>query len=225
MRKFLAEVETIGGLHHSNLVRLVKFRPKNSCWLLVYEYLRNGSPDNWIFNRDQAHCLDWQTKRKIILDIAKGLAYLHKNCRQNIIHIDIKPNNILLDENFNAKVFDFGLSKLIQRDESQILIPMRGTPGYLAPELQRTIVTVKVVVYSFGVVIREVLTGRRNVDHLLPEPSFHLLEILQKKAKEDQLIETVEALDEEMQNNREEVVRMIRIIAWCLQNVKTNQQY
>ncbi|KAL5570895.1 hypothetical protein UlMin_020492 [Ulmus minor] len=223
MREFLAEVETIGSLHHFNLVRLVGFCAEKSFRLLVYEYMINGSLDNWIFHRDEEHCLDWQTRKKIILDIAKGLAYLHEDCRQKIIHLDIKPHNILLDENFNAKVSDFGLSKLINRDESQVLTTMRGTPGYLAPEWQQLRVTVKVDVYSFGIVLLEIITKRRNVDRSRSECSFHLLQMLQKKAEEEQLIEIVEDLEEDMVNNLEEVVRMIKIGAWCLQNDHTKR--
>ncbi|KAM6548753.1 hypothetical protein CsatB_020429 [Cannabis sativa] len=223
MREFLAEVETIGNLHHFNLVRLVGFCAEKSCRLLVYEYMSNGSLNNWIFNPSQSQYLDWQTRKNIILDIAKGLAYLHEECRQKIIHLDIKPHNILLDENFHAKVSDFGLSKLIERDESQVLIPMRGTPGYLAPELQKSIVTVKADVYSFGIVVLEIVSRRRNVDSSRSESSFHLLEMLQKKAEEDNLIEVVENLDDDMLNNREEVIKMIRIGAWCLQNDHTKR--
>ncbi|PON69348.1 Serine/threonine protein kinase [Parasponia andersonii] len=225
MREFLAEVETIGSLHHFNLVRLVGFCAEKSCRLLVYEYMTNGSLDSWIFNPDLACCLDWQTRKKIILDIAKGLAYLHEECRQKIIHLDIKPHNILLDENFNAKVSDFGLAKLINRDESQVLTTMRGTPGYLAPEWKELRVTVKVDVYSFGIVVLEIVSKRRNVDSSRSESSFHLLKMLQKKAEEDQLIDIVEDFDEEMQNNREEVVKVIRIGAWCLQNDLTKRPF
>ncbi|KAF3443990.1 hypothetical protein FNV43_RR13680 [Rhamnella rubrinervis] len=218
MREFLAEVETIGSLHHFNLVKLVGFCAEKSCRLLVYEYMINGSLDNWILSGDQTRCLDWKTRKKIVLDVAKGLAYLHEDCRQKIIHLDIKPHNILLDEYFNAKVSDFGLSTLIDRNESQVLTTMRGTPGYLAPEWQQLRVTVKVDVYSFGIVLLEIVCKRRNVDPSRSESSFHLLKMLQKKAKEEQLIDIVEDLDEEMENNKEEVVRMIRVAAWCLQN-------
>ncbi|EXB92375.1 G-type lectin S-receptor-like serine/threonine-protein kinase SD2-5 [Morus notabilis] len=218
MREFLAEVETIGSLHHFNLVRLVGFCEEKSCRLVVYEHLINGSLDIWIFNRDKAHYLDWKTRKKIIRDIAKGLAYLHEECRQKIIHLDIKPHNILLDENFNAKVSDFGLSTLIDRDESQVLTTLRGTPGYLAPEWKELRVTVKVDVYSFGIVLLEIVCKRRNVESSRSDSSFHLLKLLQKKAEDDQLIDIVEDLDEDMENNREEVERMIRIGAWCLQN-------
>ena len=100
---------------------------------------------------------------------------------------------------------------------------MRGTPGYLAPELQQSIVTVKVDVYSYGIVILEIVSKRRNVDSSRSESSFHLLKMLRKKAEEDQLIGIVDDLDEEMQNNREEVVRMIKIGAWCLQNDHTKR--
>ena len=78
--------------------------------------------------------LDWQQRKKIILDIARGLTYLHEDCRQKIVHLDIKPHNILLNENFNAKISDFGLSKLVDCDRSQVVTIMRGTLGYMAPE-------------------------------------------------------------------------------------------
>ncbi|XP_060672115.1 G-type lectin S-receptor-like serine/threonine-protein kinase SD2-5 [Ziziphus jujuba] len=222
-REFLAEVETIGSLHHFNLVKLVGFCAEKSCRLLVYEYMINGSLDNWIFSRDRSHTLDWQTRKKIILDIAKGLAYLHEDCRQKIIHLDIKPHNILLDEYFNAKVSDFGLSTLIDRNESQVLTTMRGTPGYLAPEWQQLRVTVKVDVYSFGIVLLEIVTKRKNVDPSRSESSFHLLKMLQKKAEEEKLIDIVEDLDEEMENKEEEMVRTIKVAAWCLQNDHTRR--
>ncbi|KAG8480800.1 hypothetical protein CXB51_025513 [Gossypium anomalum] len=107
-KSFVAEVQTIGSIHHFNLVSLVGFCAEKFNRLLVYEYMANGSLDRWIFNKNQDLSLDWQVRKKIILDIAKGLAYLHEDCNRKIIHLDIKPQNILLDENFNAKVSDFG---------------------------------------------------------------------------------------------------------------------
>ncbi|TYJ15631.1 hypothetical protein E1A91_A10G196300v1 [Gossypium mustelinum] len=133
-KSFGAEVQTIGSIHHFNLVSLVGFCAEKFNRLLVYEYMANGSLDRWIFNKNQDLSLDWQVRKKIILDIAKGLAHLHEDCNRKIIHLDIKPQNILLDENFNAKVSDFGLSKLIEKDQSQVVTSMRGTPGYMAPE-------------------------------------------------------------------------------------------
>ncbi|KAK3183963.1 hypothetical protein Dsin_031249 [Dipteronia sinensis] len=218
MREFLAEVETIGSLHHFNLVRLIGFCVERSSRLLVYEYMCNGSLDKWIFIRDERPCLDWQTRKKIILDIAKGLAYLHEDCRHRIIHLDIKPQNILLDENFGAKVSDFGLSQLINRDESQVHATMRGTPGYIAPEWRKSKITVKVDIYSFGIVLLEVVSARRNLDSSRSESSCHLLKLLQTKAEEDRLLDIVENLEENVQDVSEEMIRMIKIGAWCLQD-------
>ncbi|KAL7169991.1 hypothetical protein ACSBR2_034944 [Camellia fascicularis] len=106
-KSFLAEVETIGSIHHVNLVRLIGFCVEKSYRLLVYEYMFNRSLDTWIFQRHQELTLGWQSRRKIIMDIAKGLTYLYEECRQKIFHLDIKPQNILLDEYFNAKISDF----------------------------------------------------------------------------------------------------------------------
>ncbi|KAM7497814.1 hypothetical protein LguiA_022228 [Lonicera macranthoides] len=132
----LAEIETIGSIHDLNLVRLIGFCvEKSHGWILVYEYMCNGSLDRWIYHQnEEGAILDWKCRKKVVLDIAKGLSYLHEDCRQKIICLDIKPQNILLDENYNAKVADFGLSKLVGRNQSQVMTTMRGTPSYLAPE-------------------------------------------------------------------------------------------
>ena len=222
MSSFLAEVEAIGSINHFNLVRLIGFCAEKSSGLLVFEYMNKGSLDKWIFKNDQGSCLDWQTRNKVVLGIAKGLAYLHEDCQKKIIHFDIKPLNILLDANFNAKICDFGLSELVDRDTSQVQTRTRGTCGYIAPECYKTPpgrITVKVDVYSFGIVLLEIVCARRNLDHTQPESENHLLRMLQKKAEQDRLIDIVENLDDQyMQSDREEIIRMIKIAAWCLQD-------
>ncbi|XAR50827.1 Non-specific serine/threonine protein kinase [Bertholletia excelsa] len=217
-KSFLAEVKTIGTIHHVNLVTLVGFCAENSHRLLVYEYMSNGSLDKWIFQRQGQLTLGWQSRRKINMDIAKGLAYLHGDCKQKIVHLDIKPQNILLDEFFNAKISDFGLSKLIDKDQSQVVTTLRGTPGYIAPEWLSSIITEKVDVYSFGVMVLEILCGRKNLDRYQAEEDMHLLHVLERKAKDGQLLDMVEKYNEDMQLHREEVTEMMNLAAWCLQS-------
>ncbi|XVF57949.1 hypothetical protein PTKIN_Ptkin07bG0023400 [Pterospermum kingtungense] len=216
-KSFLAEVETLGSVNHINLVKLIGFCAEKSRWLLVYEYLQNGSLDKWIFNKNPECTLGWKLRQRIIHDVAKGLAYLHDGCDQKIIHLDVKPQNILLDENFSARLADFGLSKLTDKDQNQVLTTMRGTPGYMAPEWSSAIITEKVDVYSFGVVVLEILCGRRNVDRCLSEEEMHLLRLFTKKAREGKLLELVDKFSEDMQSNGEEAVKMMRMAAWCLQ--------
>ncbi|KAL3717278.1 hypothetical protein ACJRO7_008798 [Eucalyptus globulus] len=222
-KSFQAEVETIGSLHHMNLVTLVGFCDEKSHKLLIYEYMSNGSLDEWIFHRSSERALDWQQRKKIILDIAKGLKYLHEDCRKKILHLDIKPQNILLDGNFNAKVADFGLSKLIDKDQSQINTTVGGTPGYMALELRSAAtvataaITVKVDVYSFGVVILEILCGRKIFDRSVDEEDMYLLSLFKKKAEEERLLDIVDKSNKDMQLNGPHAVNMMRIAAWCLQ--------
>ncbi|GLU07095.1 hypothetical protein SLE2022_240690 [Rubroshorea leprosula] len=216
-KSFIAEVETIGSIHHFNLVGLVGFCAEKVRMLLVYEYMCNGSLDQWIYCRDKLLVLGWQCRRKMIVDIAKGLAYLHEGCRQKIIHLDIKPQNILLDENFNAKVSDFGLSKLVGREQSQVVTTMRGTPGYMAPEWLNSVITEKVDVYSFGIVVLEILCGRKNVDRSLPEEDVHLVSLFKRKVEDGELLDLVDKYNEEMQSHAAEVVEMMKVAACCLQ--------
>ncbi|KAF5777586.1 putative protein kinase RLK-Pelle-SD-2b family [Helianthus annuus] len=179
--------------------------------------MSNGSLDRWIYHGVREHVLEWKCRKKIILDVAKGLAYLHEDCRQKIIHLDIKPQNILLDSDFNAKVSDFGLSKLIDRNQSQVMTTMRGTPGYLAPEWLSSVITEKVDVYGFGIILLEMLCGRKKFDKSQPEESQHLLDVLQKCWEEGMLLDMVDKYSEDMQTHSSEVVEMMKVASWCLQ--------
>ncbi|KAL3502832.1 hypothetical protein ACH5RR_037281 [Cinchona calisaya] len=151
--------------------------------LLVYEFMPNGSLDKWIFCRKKDDTLGWLPRKGIILDVAKGLAYLHEECRQKIVHLDIKPQNILLNENFEGKSSDFGLSKLIDKDQNQVVTTMTGTLGYMAPEWLSSVITEKVDVYSFGVMVLEILCRRKNLDRSSPEEDAHLLGLIKRNAE------------------------------------------
>jgi serine/threonine protein kinase len=152
------------------------------------------------------------------MDIAKGLCYLHEECKRKIAHLDIKPQNILLDDSFNAKVADFGLCKLINRDQSKVVTLMRGTPGYLAPEWLTLPITEKVDVYSFGVVIMEIISGRKNIDSSQPEEDVHLINLLREKEQNNQLIDLIDKHSDDMVSRKEEVIQMMKLAVWCLQN-------
>ncbi|XP_027090414.1 G-type lectin S-receptor-like serine/threonine-protein kinase SD2-5 [Coffea eugenioides] len=215
---FLAEVQIIGSIHHVNLVKLIGFCFHKLHRLLVYQYMANGSLDKWICGGKNNQSLPWNARRRIITDIAKGLAYLHEDCSQKIIHFDIKPQNILLDQNFNAKVADFGLSKLVEKDQSRVITRMRGTPGYLAPEWLSSVITEKVDVYSFGIVMLEIICGRKNVDWSKIEEDKHLLSIFKRKAGEERLQDMVDKNNMDMLIHVQEAVEMMEIAAWCLQS-------
>ncbi|XP_029125195.1 rust resistance kinase Lr10-like [Cajanus cajan] len=166
--QFMAEVGTIGKLYHFNLVRLYGFCFEQDLRALIYEYMENGSLDRYLFHEKKT--LGYEKLYEIAVGTARGIAYLHEDCKQRIIHYDIKPGNILLDSNFNPKVADFGLAKLCNRDDTHITMTGgRGTPGYAAPELWMPFpVTHKCDVYSFGMLLLEIIGRRRNLDINLP---------------------------------------------------------
>ncbi|KAJ7951163.1 S-receptor-like serine/threonine-protein kinase [Quillaja saponaria] len=162
-KEFRAEVCTIGNIQHLNLVKLSGFCSENSHRLLVYEYMPNGPLSAYL--RQEGPSLSWDVKFRVAIGTARGIAYLHEECRDCIIHCDIKPENILLDDNYTAKVSDFGLAKLLGRDFSRVLATMRGTWGYVAPEwISGVPITTKADVYSYGMTLLELIGGRRNVE-------------------------------------------------------------
>ncbi|KAL9386262.1 hypothetical protein Peur_019386 [Populus x canadensis] len=162
VREFKTEVNVIGQTHHKNLVWLLGFCEAGDQRLLVYEFMSNGSLSSFIFQDAKP---GWKKRIQIAFGVARGLLYLHEECSNQIIHCDIKPQNILLDEYYYARISDFGLAKLLLLDQSQTHTAIRGTKGYVAPEWFRNFpVTMKVDVYSYGVLLLEIICCRRNVE-------------------------------------------------------------
>ncbi|MQL88858.1 hypothetical protein Taro_021430 [Colocasia esculenta] len=204
-REFRAEVTAIAAVQHVNLVRLLGYClvPRPGHRYLVYEYIHNGSLDSWIFPADnraggQQRCLPWAMRCQVAVDVAKALSYLHHDCRARILHLDVKPENILLDEALRACVADFGLSKLMGKDESRVVTTVRGTRGYLAPEwLLDAGVTEKSDVYSYGMVLLEIVGGRRNVRLVGEGPASqrrwsYFPRIVAEKLREGKIMEVVD---------------------------------
>ncbi|PPS03955.1 hypothetical protein GOBAR_AA16721 [Gossypium barbadense] len=157
--EFLAEVNTIGKLNHMNLIEMWGFCAEKKHKLLVYEYMEHGS----LAEKLDSHQLDWEKRYDIALGSAKGLAYLHEECLEWILHCDVKPQNILLDSGYRPKVSDFGLSELLDRSKlsNHSFSKIRGTRGYMAPEwLFNRPITSKVDVYSYGIVMLEMVSGK-----------------------------------------------------------------
>ncbi|XP_039162723.1 probable LRR receptor-like serine/threonine-protein kinase At1g53430, partial [Eucalyptus grandis] len=177
-REFLNEIGMISALQHPNLVKLYGCCIEGNQLLLVYEYLENNSLARALFGRDDQQIeLDWGTRKKICLGIARGLAYLHVESRLKIVHRDIKAANVLLDKELNAKISDFGLAKLNEEDNTHISTRIAGTIGYMAPEYAlRGHLTDKADVYSFGVVTLETISGKSNTNYRSKEESVYLLD-------------------------------------------------
>ncbi|KAL8477155.1 hypothetical protein ACS0TY_029452 [Phlomoides rotata] len=162
-REFHTEMKTIGRTYHRNLVRLLGYCLEGAHKLLVLEYMSNGSLASMLFHPEKRP--SWEERIKVARDIARGILYLHQECETQIIHCDIKPQNILMDDNWCAKISDFGLAKLLKQDQTNTYTGIRGTKGYVAPEWhQKQAVTVKADVYSFGIVLLEIVCCRRSVD-------------------------------------------------------------
>ncbi|GLJ05011.1 hypothetical protein SUGI_0009430 [Cryptomeria japonica] len=178
--EFRAELSMIGRVNHINLVQMLGFCAEGDQRLLVYEYVEKGSLDNYLFTHDSSRVLDWTNQFQIAVDTARGLAYLHKECLEWIFHCDIKPENILLDEHFHAKVSDFGLSKLVDKEHENdkeisalAFSKIRGTRGYLAPEWTMNLpITAKADICSFGILLLELLSGRKGAEFNVSGSNF-----------------------------------------------------
>ncbi|KAJ0242802.1 LRR receptor-like serine/threonine-protein kinase RPK1 [Hirschfeldia incana] len=166
-QQFHAEISALEIVRHPNLVMLVGYHASETEMFLIYNYLSGGNLEDFIKERSKP-ALDWKILHKIALDVARALAYLHEQCSPKVLHRDIKPSNILLDESFNASLSDFGLSKLLGASQSHVTTGVAGTFGYVAPEYAMTCrVSEKADVYSYGIVILELISDKRALD-----PSF-----------------------------------------------------
>ncbi|XP_034710996.1 rust resistance kinase Lr10-like isoform X2 [Vitis riparia] len=216
---FINEVATIGRIHHVNVVRLVGFCIQGSKWALVYDFMPNGSLDKFVF-LDQGNNipLSWERLYKIALGVACGIEYLHQGCDMQILHFDIKPHNILLDEDFTPKVSDFGLAKLYSIDDSIVSITAaRGTLGYIAPELfYKNLggVSFKADVYSFGMLLLEMVGKRKNVNAFAEHSSqIYFPSWIYNRYDQGEDMEMGDATEDE----KKYVRKMVIVALWCIQ--------
>ncbi|PIN04372.1 Serine/threonine protein kinase [Handroanthus impetiginosus] len=215
-REFVNEIGMISALQHPHLVKLYGCCIEGNQLLLVYEYLENNSLARALFGPEehQLH-LDWPTRHKICIGIARGLAYLHEESRLKIVHRDIKATNVLLDKNLVPKISDFGLAKLDEEDNTHISTRVAGTFGYMAPEYaMRGYLTDKADVYSFGVVLLEVISGRSNTSIKAKADSFYILDWANSLKEKGALMELV---DPRLESNfdRKEVMTAINVALLC----------
>ncbi|KAL5996408.1 hypothetical protein ACLOJK_026486 [Asimina triloba] len=220
-KEFLVEVEMLSRLHHRNLVKLVGYCSSrdSSQNLLCYELVPNGSLEAWLHGPLGANCpLDWDTRMKIALDAARGLAYLHEDSQPCVIHRDFKASNILLENDFHAKVADFGLAKQAPEGHANYLSTrVMGTFGYVAPEYAMTgHLLVKSDVYSYGVVLLELLTGRKPVDMSQPSGQENLVTWARPILRDKDRLE--ELADPRLTGKypREDFIRVCTIAAACV---------
>ncbi|XP_019251458.1 PREDICTED: rust resistance kinase Lr10-like [Nicotiana attenuata] len=217
--EFINEVAAMGKIHHFNVVRLVGYCADGFRNALVYEYLPNQSLDKFIFpasSKDHI-TLNWKKLHDIAMGIAKGLEYLHQGCDQQILHFDIKPQNILLDHNLNPKISDFGLAKLCSKEKSVVtMTEARGTMGYIAPEVLSSNfgkASHKSDVYGFGMMLLEMVGGRKNFDAKASNSQVNFSEWIHQQLNEgEELKIRIEEDDDTI------IARKLAIIGlWCIQ--------
>ncbi|XP_028236656.1 probable leucine-rich repeat receptor-like serine/threonine-protein kinase At3g14840 isoform X1 [Glycine soja] len=219
-REFVNEIGLISALQHPCLVKLYGCCMEEDQLLLIYEYMENNSLAHALFakNDESEKCqlrLDWQTRHRICVGIAKGLAYLHEESKLKIVHRDIKANNVLLDKDLNPKISDFGLAKLNDEDKTHLSTRIAGTYGYIAPEYaMHGYLTDKADVYSFGIVALEIVSGMSNTISQPTEECFSLIDRVHLLKENGNLMEIVDKrLGEHF--NKTEAMMMINVALLC----------
>ncbi|XP_019159489.1 PREDICTED: receptor-like protein kinase HSL1 isoform X2 [Ipomoea nil] len=220
--EFDIEVETLGRIRHKNIVRLWCCCDAGDCKLLVYEYMPNGSLGD-LLHSCKGGSLDWPARFKIACDAAEGLSYLHHDCVPPIVHRDVKSNNILLNEHFGAKISDFGVAKVVQRTNkgyAESMSVIAGSYGYIAPEYAYTLhVNEKSDIYSFGVVMLELVTGRRPVD-----PEFGEKDLASWACSTVDKKGVDEVIDPRLDSSfREHICKVLDIALLCISHTPVNR--
>ncbi|XVE95673.1 hypothetical protein REPUB_Repub02eG0118900 [Reevesia pubescens] len=212
-RDFKNEMKAIGKTHHKNLVQLLGYCYDGTNRILVYEYMKNGSLADFLFRSNLK--MNWEGRIATILNIARGIFYLHEECEIQIIHCDIKPENILMDDKGNAKIADFGLAKLLMPSQSKTYTGIRGTRGYVAPEWHRNVpITVKADIYSFGIMLFEIVCYRMSVEADVPDNEAVLVNWVYDCFKANDL----EKLVQEDEVEKKKLERVVKVGLWCTQD-------
>ncbi|ONK80312.1 uncharacterized protein A4U43_C01F16270 [Asparagus officinalis] len=193
-KEFKVEVEAIGRVRHKHLVRLLGYCVEGEYRMLVYEYVDNGNLEQWLHGDvGDVSPLTWEIRMNIILGTAKGLAYLHEGLEPKVVHRDVKASNILLDRQWYPKISDFGLAKHLGSERTYVTTRVMGTFGYVAPEYASTgMLNERSDVYSFGILIMEIISGRTPVDYRRPPAEVHLVEWLKTMVGERKAEEVVD---------------------------------
>ncbi|KAK6138365.1 hypothetical protein DH2020_027894 [Rehmannia glutinosa] len=215
-QEFKAEVSSISRTNHKNLVQLLGYCDEGQNRLLVYEFMKNGSLANFLFENPIKP--NWYNRVQIAFATARGLCYLHEECSTQIIHCDIKPQNVLLDESHIAKISDFGLAKLLKPDQTKTTTGIRGTRGYVAPEWFRNMpITVKVDVYSFGILLLELLCCRKNYETNVENECEVILADWAYDCYKEGKLNSLVADDEEAIDDIKRFEKFVITAIWCIQ--------
>ncbi|XP_074318917.1 G-type lectin S-receptor-like serine/threonine-protein kinase LECRK4 [Silene latifolia] len=213
--EFTAEVNAIGLTHHKNLVRFIGYCKEENKRLLVYEYMPNGMVADYLFGDSKP---SWLARIHIAQGVARWLLYLHEECTTQIIHCDIKPQNILVDDHYNAQISDFGLAKLLVLNQSQTNTAVRGTKGYVAPEwFKSKPVSMKVDVYSFGVLLLEIVCCRRCVCMKQAADERAILTDWVFDCYQSGMLDSLVNDDMEALNDWQRLERFVKVGLWCIQ--------
>ncbi|RDY03921.1 putative LRR receptor-like serine/threonine-protein kinase, partial [Mucuna pruriens] len=216
-REFLAEVRMITSIQHKNLVRLLGCCTDGPQRILVYEYMKNRSLDLIIYGKSDQF-LNWSTRFQIILGVARGLQYLHEDSHLRIVHRDIKASNILLDDKFQPRIGDFGLARFFPEDQAYLSTQFAGTLGYTAPEYAiRGELSEKADIYSFGVLVLEIISCRKNTDLSLPSEMQYLPEYAWKLYEKSMLMKIVDPKLGEHGIEEKDVMQAFHVALLCLQ--------